>query len=118
MNTITREALNRGAVDFDGLTTGERIGNIHPGEILRDDFLKPLGISQYRLAMDSGISQMTVSKIVRGKQAISAAIALRLARYFGTSPTFWAGLQSAYDLEQAEQVLADTLEREVRPLAA
>jgi len=78
----------RSAVDFSGLTTGEPIGNIHPGEILRDDFLKPMGISQYRLAIDSGINQMTVSKIVRGKQAISAAIALRLARYCQSASNF------------------------------
>ncbi|MDQ6960538.1 MAG: HigA family addiction module antitoxin [Mariprofundaceae bacterium] len=118
MDTITRESLNRGDIDFTGLITGERIGNIHPGEILRDDFLKPMDISQYRLAKDAGISQMTVSKIVRGKQAISAETALRLGRYFGLSPEFWAGLQTAYDLEEAELALADRLAHEVHPLAA
>ncbi|MDQ6954446.1 MAG: HigA family addiction module antitoxin [Mariprofundaceae bacterium] len=118
MNTITRESLNRGNIDFSEITTGERIGNIHPGEILRDDFLKPMGISQYRLAKDSGISQMTASKIVRGKQAITAETALRLGRYFGLSPEFWAGLQTAYDLEAAELALADKLAHEVHPLAA
>jgi len=117
MNTITREALEKGTVDFTGVATGERIDAIHPGEILRDDFLKPLGVSQYRLAKDSGISQMTVSKIVHGKQAITAETALRLGRYFGMSATFWAGLQTAYDLETAELALSGKLAHEVRPLA-
>jgi len=94
MGTITRESLDRGNIDFSSITTGKRIGAIHPGEILMDDFLKPLGISQYRLAMDTGISQMSVSKIVRGKQAITAETALRLGRYFGMSAAFWAGLQA------------------------
>jgi len=118
MNTITRESLDKGNIDFSAIATGKSIGNIHPGEILRDDFLKPMGISQYRLAMDSGISQMTVSKIVRGKQAISAETALRLGRYFGTSPQFWAGLQTTYNLEEAERALAARLVDEVQPLAA
>jgi addiction module HigA family antidote len=118
MNTITRESLDRGNINFSGIATGERIGNIHPGEILRDDFIKPMGISQYRLAKDAGINQMTVSKIVRSKQAISAETALRLGRYFGTSPQFWAGLQTAYNLEKAELALADRLAHEVHPLAA
>jgi len=118
METITRELLDKGHIDFSGIATGKRVGNIHPGEILKDDFLKPMGISQYRLARDTGINQMTVSKIVRGKQAITAETALRLARYFGTSATFWAGLQTAYHLEEAELRLADALTHQIRPLAA
>jgi len=118
MNTVTRESQNAGNIDFSAVVTGKRIGNIHPGEILRDDFLRPMGISQYRLARETGISQMTVSKIVRGKQAITAGIALRLGRYFSQSPQFWAGLQTAYDLEAAELALADRLARKVHPLAA
>jgi len=118
MNLITRQALNRGEVDFSKITTGERIGNIHPGEILRDDFLKPMGVSQYRLAKDTGISQMTVSKIVRGKQAITAETAVRLGRFFGVSAEFWLGLQADYALEEVELALADRLAHEVHPLAA
>jgi len=83
-----------------------------------DDFLKPLGISQYRLAMDTGISQMSVSKIVRGKQAITAETALRLGRYFGMSAAFWAGLQATYDLETTELTLSGKLAHEVHPLTA
>jgi len=118
METIAHESLDKGNIDFSAITTGGRIGAIHPGEILRDDFLKPMGISQYRLAKDTGINQMTVSKIVRGKQAITAATALRLGRYFGTSAAFWAGLQTAFDLETAERSLADTLAHQIIPLAA
>ncbi len=118
METITRESLDKGNVDFSGITTGKRIGAIHPGEILKDDFLKPLGVSQYRLAKDVGISQMTVSKIVRGKQAVTAETALRLGRYFGMSAAFWAGLQTAYDLETVELALADALTHQIHPLTA
>jgi addiction module HigA family antidote len=96
----------------------ERLPNIHPGEVLLEEFLKPMGISQYRLARDTGIAPMRVSEIVRGKRAVTADTALRLARYFGTSVKFWMGLQDDYEIEQARQKLADRLEREVRPLAA
>jgi addiction module HigA family antidote len=118
MNAVTRHELDQGKIDFSDVATGERIGNIHPGEILKEDFLAPLGITQYRLSKDTGISQMTISKIVRGKQAITAETALRLGRYFGTSPQFWLGLQTAWDLERAEARLHDRLPEEVHPLAA
>ena len=96
----------------------ERLANIHPGEILLEEFMQPMGISQYRLAQDTGISQMRVSEIVRGKRGISADTALRLARYFGTSDRFWMGLQADYEIEAAHAALAGRLDREVRPLAA
>jgi antitoxin HigA-1 len=97
---------------------GERLANIHPGEVLLQEFMRPLGLTQYRLAQDTGISQMRVSEIVRGKRGISADTALRLARYFGTSDKFWMGLQDDYEIEEARNSLAGRLEREVRPLAA
>jgi addiction module HigA family antidote len=118
MSAIARHDLDQGKIDFSDVATGDRIGNIHPGEILKEDFLAPLGITQYRLARDTGISQMTISKIVRGKQAITAETALRLGRYFGTSPQFWLGLQAAWDLERAKSALGDRLAGEVHPLAA
>ena len=96
----------------------ERLANIHPGEILLEEFMKPMGISQYRLAKDTGISQMRVSEIVRSKRGISADTALRLARYFGTSDRFWMGLQDDYEIEEAHAALAGRLDREVQPLAA
>jgi addiction module HigA family antidote len=97
---------------------GERLANIHPGEVLLQEFMRPLGLTQYRLAQDTGISQMRVSEIVRGKRGISADTALRLARYFGTSDKFWMGLQDDYEIEEARTALAGRLEREVRPLPA
>jgi len=92
--------------------------NIHPGEVLLEDFLKPMGISQYRLAKETGISQMRASEIVRGRRAISADTALRLARFFGTSVKFWMGLQADYDVEEVQRKLGSRLEQEVHPLAA
>ncbi len=96
----------------------ERLANIHPGEVLLEDFLKPMNISQYRPAKETGVSPMRVSEIVRGKRAVTADTALRFARYFGTSVKFWMGLQDDYEVERARLALADRLEKEVYPLAA
>lgn len=96
----------------------EMLPNVHPGEVLLEEFLTPLEISQYRLAKETGISQMRVSEIVRGKRGITADTALRLARFFGTSVKFWMGLQADYDVEEAQRKLGDRLDQEVRPLAA
>jgi len=85
----------------------------HPGEILGEEFLKPMGISQYRLAKDIGVPAMRINKIVRGERGISADTALRLARYFGMSVDFWTGIQIHYDTENAKMTLGDRLEREV-----
>mgnify|MGYP005725245455 CR=1 FL=1 len=91
---------------------------IHPGEILREEFLKPMGISQYRLAQDIGVPAMRINKIVRGERGVSADTALRLARYFGMSVEFWTGVQTHYEIEKAKMDLADRLEEEVKILAA
>ena len=91
---------------------------IHPGEILQEEFLQPLGISQYRLAREIGVPAMRISKIVRGERGISADTALRLARYFGMSIEFWTGIQAHYEVEKAKMTLGDRLEREVKVLAA
>ncbi len=90
---------------------------IHPGEILQEEFLEPLGISQYRLAQDIGVPAMRISKIVRGERGISADTALRLARYFGVSVEFWMGIQTHYEVEKAKMALAGRLEEEVKVLA-
>ncbi len=89
----------------------------HPGEILIEEFLKPMGISQYRLAKDIGVPAMRINKIVHGERGISADTALRLARYFGMSVEFWTGIQTHYDTEMAKILLADRLEKEVKILA-
>ncbi len=87
---------------------------VHPGEILREEFLSPLGISQYRLAKDTSVPPRRINEIVRGQRAISADTALRLARYFGTSERFWLNLQMRYDLEVEKDRLGKRLRREVK----
>ena len=87
--------------------------SIHPGEILLEEFLKPMEISQYRLAKDTSVDPRRINEIVHGKRSISADTALRLGRYFGTSARFWLNLQSHYDLEVEEQQLGQRLEEEV-----
>src|SRR6188508_1922081 len=89
---------------------------IHPGEVLREEFLAPLGISQYRLAKDTSVPPRRINEIVRGTRAITADTALRLARYFGTSERFWLNLQGRYDLEVQRDALGARLEKEVRVL--
>jgi antitoxin HigA-1 len=89
--------------------------SIHPGEVLSEEFLKPLKLSQDRLAFEIGIDARRINEIVLGKRKISAEAALRLARYFGSSPQFWLGLQTEYDLDVAADRLGDRLEREVKP---
>lgn len=87
---------------------------IHPGEILQEEFLEPMGISQERMAQDIGVSVMLIDEIVGGERGISADIALRLARYFGMSVEFWTGIQTHYEIENAKMLLADRLEKEVK----
>ncbi|MDA8168532.1 MAG: HigA family addiction module antitoxin [Nitrospiraceae bacterium] len=89
---------------------------VHPGEILLEEFLKPLGISQYRLSKDIGVPPRRVNEIVHGKRAITADTALRLSRYFGLSERFWLNLQSRHDLEVEKDKLAIRLEKEVKIL--
>jgi addiction module HigA family antidote len=90
---------------------------VHPGEVLLEDFMKPLGLSPYRVAKDVGVATLRISQIVRGQRSISADSALRFARYFGTSPDVWMRLQVAYDLEVARRKIAKRIEREVKVLA-
>src|SRR5882672_3665157 len=90
---------------------------IHPGEILQEEFLSPLGISQYRLAKETSVPPRRINEIVHGSRAISADTALRLARYFGTSERFWLNLQTRYDLEVEKDRLGKRLQREVSVLA-
>ena len=95
-----------------------KLQNIYPGEILLEEFLIPMEISQNRLARDIGVPPRLINEIVHGKRAVTADTALRLARYFGTSEPFWMGLQADYDLEAARERLGDRLVREVRGHAA
>jgi addiction module HigA family antidote len=90
----------------------------HPGEILREDFLKPLGLSQYALAKALGVPEVRVSAIVNGKRTVTPDTALRLARYFATSPEFWLGMQATYDLETARDRVGAEIDAVVTPRAA
>lgn len=93
----------------------EKLNPIHPGEVLLEEFIKPMNLSQNRLAIEIGVDARRVNEIVLGGRSITADTALRLARYFGVSPQFWLGLQAEYDLDIAMDKLGDRLEREVRP---
>jgi addiction module HigA family antidote len=91
---------------------------IQPGEILREEFLEPMGISQYRLAKDISVPPRRINEIVHGKRSITADTALRLGRFFGMSAQFWLNLQTRYDLEVTEDLLEDRLVKEVHTLEA
>ena len=95
-----------------------KITPIHPGEVLLEEFLKPMDVSQNRLALSIAVHPWRINEIVLGKRAVTADTALRLARYFGTSAKFWLGLQADYDLDVAEDQLGDRLAREIRAVAA
>jgi antitoxin HigA-1 len=91
---------------------------VTPGEILLEEFLQPMGISQYRLAKEIGVPQRRIGEIVHGKRSITADTALRLGRYFGMEAQFWLNLQTRYDLLRAEEELGERLDKEVTPHAA
>lgn len=96
----------------------EKLPPVHPGEVLLEDFMKPLGLSQYRVAKDIGVPGLRISQIVRGQRAITADTALRLSRYFGTSAGVWLRMQARYELEVAEAKSAKRINREVKVLNA
>jgi len=95
-----------------------KLPNVHPGEVLLEEFLVPMGISQNRIARNIGVPPRRINEIVHGKRAVTADTALRLARYFGTSEEFWMGLQADYDLEEARNKLGKRLQQEVLTSAA
>jgi addiction module HigA family antidote len=94
-----------------------KISPIHPGEVLMEEFLKPMSISQYRLAKDISVPPRRINEIVHGDRSITADTALRFGRYFGVSPQFWLNIQAHFDLAQEEDRLGDRLEHEVHVLA-
>ncbi len=98
--------------------TEDKLKPIHPGEVLLEEFLKPMGLSQNKLALSIGVSPRRINEIVLGKRRITANTALRLARYFDMSPQFWLGLQMDYDLDVTEDEIAERLQLEVRPYVA
>jgi antitoxin HigA-1 len=95
------------------MTMATKLPPVHPGEVLLEEFLEPAGLSQYRLAKDVSVPPRRINEIVHGKRAVTADTALRLARYFGTTPRFWLNLQAQYDLDVEADRLGDRLDREV-----
>jgi len=96
------------------MTSKKKLAPVHPGEVLQEEFMKPLGLSQTKLGRDLGVSPRRINEIVHGKRSVTADTALRLSRYFGTSPEFWLGLQADYDLDTASDRLAERILREVK----
>jgi len=94
----------------------KRLRPVHPGDILAHDFMEPLQLSSYKLAKELGVSVPTVNEIVRRRRAVTAEMALRLSRYFGTTAQLWQNLQSQYDLEIASQKIGKKVERAIQPL--
>jgi addiction module HigA family antidote len=89
----------------------QKLPNIHPGEVLKEEFLDPMGISAYRLAKDTGIPQTRVADVIHGRRRVTADTALRLGKYFGVSARFWLGLQDDYDLEEELETKEEEIER-------
>lgn len=98
--------------------TTTKMAPVHPGEILREEFMEPMGLSQNKLAQGLGVSPRRVNEIVNEKRSVTADTALRLARYFGMRAEFWLNLQASYDLDVASDELSDRLDREVEPYVA
>ena len=116
--TIAREDIERRIVDFSDVAFMRRLPPVHPGEILRDEFLTPMGISVYKLANAIKVPRSRANDIVLGRRGITADTAMRFGRYFGTSPEFWISLQARYDLDVADRTLWRKIEREVAPRSA
>ena len=116
--TIKREELDRREIDFSDVTTGQRLPPVHPGEILRDEFLIPMNLPVKHLAKAIKVSETRLNDIVHGRRSITINTALRLGHYFGMTPEFWINLQTRYDLDVAEHTLRRQIEREIEPRAA
>ncbi len=99
------------------MAKSEKLPPIHPGEILREDFMQPLGLSMNKLALALRVPVTRIAEIVHGRRGITPDTALRLGRYFNTSARYWLNAQAAYDLEVAEDQLQRTIERDIRPLS-
>jgi len=118
LETYTREQIERGLADLSDAAADARVAPMHPGEILLEEFLQPMGLSQNQLALSLRVPPIRISEIVRGKRSITADTALRLARYFGMSVDFWLNLQKDFDKRMAMKKLGRKIEREVIPRAA
>ena len=115
--TIARDSVDQGHIDFSDVTAVGELPPVHPGEILRNEFLEPFGLTVYRLAQVLRIPRPRLNDIVLGRRRVTTDTALRLARYFGTTAEFWIRLQVSYDLECAEPSRR-RIEREIEPHSA
>lgn len=113
--TIKREDVDRQTVDFSDMASGRRLPPIHPGEVLREEYLEPLGLSVYRVARELKIARPRLNDIVLGRRGVTIDTALRLGRYFGTTPEFWLNLQTRHDLDVAARDVGLKIERELQP---
>jgi addiction module HigA family antidote len=113
--TIKRKDIDRRIVDFSDVASGRLLPPVHPGEILRNEFLTPMGISVYELANAIKVPRSRANDIVLGRRAITTDTAMRLGRYFGMSPEFWINLQARYDLDVADRTVRRKIEQEVAP---
>jgi addiction module HigA family antidote len=116
--TIKREDIDNKKVNLSDVTSGRRLPPVHPGEILRDEFLTPMGISAYELANAIKAPRSRINDVVLGRRSITIDTAMRLGRYFGTSAEFWINLQARHDLDVADRTLRQQIEKEVAPRAA
>lgn len=105
------QRTNVEAIDLQGVTTGEKLRPIHPGEVLREEFLQPMGITAHALAMALQVPAPRINDVVRERRAVTVDTALRLAKYFGTSAEFWLGLQTDFDMVMARAAMTDVLAR-------
>jgi addiction module HigA family antidote len=112
---IARADLDGGKVDFSDVESVARLPPVHPGNVLRHDFIEPLGLTAHALAMALRVPPNRITAILAGERGVTAATALRLARHFGTSPGFWMNLQKAYELESAERAEGERIRAEVTP---
>ena len=115
---ISRDDVDLGRVDFSDVATGVLLPPVHPGEVLRHDFLEPLGMSAHALALALRVPANRITMILAGERAVTAETALRLARHFGTSAGFWLNLQKTYELEVAERTSGERVRAEVMPRTA
>jgi antitoxin HigA-1 len=112
---IKRDDIDRRIVDFSDLASGRRLPSVHPGEILRDEFLTPMRISVYQLANAIKVPRSRANDIVLGRRGVTTDTAIRLGRYFGMSPEFWINLQARYDLDVADRTVRRKIEQEITP---
>ena len=110
--TIKRDDIETGKIDFSDITTGRRLPAVHPGDVLKTEFLEPLSLSVYQLAKDLKVQRSRLNEIVLGQRSLTADTALRLAVYFGTTPEYWINLQTQYDLDIANRQLRKKIERD------